>query len=655
MKELGKTTVETRYFSGELLLKLWERGDPFPPMGKSVGVDSETEPFTAIKKDPLVVTLGVFDPESRTCWIVMWRDIPEFMRQLCLRDIEQRYFNVGFDQQVLDNEDDKLSVIAATDAGRVRDMQIRIHLNELATMGWIRFNLYSLAGCAKHFLHIELDKGDKDDPDNSVRMSFRRFKEDGSDTELTYEQAKYLGWDCVATWGLGEAVEEQPTEETHTKGMIVLANIATNGMRVDPIVYDALEAKLRAARDRAREGLIQFGFPDPYRNQDKERDDIKNFFYSQYKELLQSHGLEPELLVEEYENEAEELVYNPTMPKKVNFRMMICYMYNFSEDADFMFDCVQSVKHACENEKQTMVKAAKDMYDKLMEEYELLAFDESRKALVMPALIGRMLESYNNQTAEAKGFDFQQAVEHACDYMDQHPELLETDPPVGPRKFFQNHVEGLLLANPELELDRTEKSGEIQLTSKDKWRLDDLGIEDKFINIYMEYTHIQHYLSTYVNREHVNELGFIHTRFTNILRTGRTSSTRPNIQNIPARDEEFPMRLQYQSYEDTVLCATDFSFVELCGFAQSCYSRFGVSVMREVINAGLDPHRWFAGVMDKLITPDLKGASDPIWVKDMNIFLKATVSDAARQKAKAANFGSEVICFSYLALLLTKT
>ena len=61
--------------------------------------------------------------------------------------------------------------------------------------------------------------------------------------------------------------------------------------------------------------------------------------------------------------------------------------------------------------------------------------------------------------------------------------------------------------------------------------------------------------------------------------------------------------------------------------------------MREVINAGLDPHRWFAGVMNKIIDSDLTHATDPAWVKQTNAFLKEHVSDTMRQHAKAANFG----------------
>jgi DNA polymerase I-like protein with 3'-5' exonuclease and polymerase domains len=61
--------------------------------------------------------------------------------------------------------------------------------------------------------------------------------------------------------------------------------------------------------------------------------------------------------------------------------------------------------------------------------------------------------------------------------------------------------------------------------------------------------------------------------------------------------------------------------------------------MADVINAGIDPHRWFAGVMNKIITADLTHKDDPEWVAKTNTFLEAHVTKKQRQDAKAANFG----------------
>ena len=64
--------------------------------------------------------------------------------------------------------------------------------------------------------------------------------------------------------------------------------------------------------------------------------------------------------------------------------------------------------------------------------------------------------------------------------------------------------------------------------------------------------------------------------------------------------------------------------------------------MADVINAGIDPHRWFAGVMNKIITPDLTHKDDPEWVKEISAYLEEHVTKKQRQDAKAANFGSEI-------------
>ena len=61
--------------------------------------------------------------------------------------------------------------------------------------------------------------------------------------------------------------------------------------------------------------------------------------------------------------------------------------------------------------------------------------------------------------------------------------------------------------------------------------------------------------------------------------------------------------------------------------------------MADVINAGLDPHRWFAAVTAKTITTDLSFCKDPAEVKRVKEYLEEVVSKDDRQKAKAANFG----------------
>ena len=642
----------------------WSASDPFPELGPSVGVDAETELITSTQLAPPLVVLGVYDDASKTCYISYWgEDARTFMRELCVRDVQQRYFNLGFDEMVLDDQDEEKPLYSAINAGRVRDMQIRIHLHAIATLGWIPRDRHSLESCASRFLGITLDKGDPNDLEHAARLTFRRFLDDGTRYEITTEQAGYLAYDCISTWALGEEpvvpnskpparLEEQPTEIQHTKGMVVLANIARNGLEVDPKVFDALISKLLTTRDEQRLALLSFGFPDPYAKQTNQTDQVRAEMQEELTRMCEGFGI-PNCCVFVAHKETGKPVF--VMPSKNKLRLMLLYAWNHSTFANEVPILVETLAATYSAEKdRALRKAEQEEYNKILEKYALLAFEESPKQLVMAVLVTELLRELNNQREQGitatKGFDFDAAIEQAQQETELRPGLMAVSSNIGPRKFFQQHVQQLLDANEGLELEVTPKSGEIKLTLKDMWRLEDKGICDPFLSAYTKFNHCQKYLSTYLNPKFIKEDHRVHPRFTNILRTGRTSCSKPNIQNLPSRDKEFPIKNMYKPYDGMILCATDFSYLELCAFAQACYTKYKVSVMRDVINAGLDPHRWFAGVRAKIITPDLTHKDDPEWVKEINALLKAEASDGARQRAKSANFGSEVLQISSLTL-----
>lgn len=605
-------------FEGQVKVKLWTQSDPFPILGPTVGVDTETELFTETNMAPPLVVLGVFDPQSATCYISYWEDAAVFIAELSKRDVIQFYFNLGFDEQVLDNEDKEKSLLDAVEYGRVRDMQIRIQLNDIATVGYIPWNHWSLEDCSNNLIHVQLDKGEKGD-EESHRMTFRRG------TPITEKQAEYLAWDCISTWALGIKVPEQATEVQHTKGMIVLAHTSNNGFNVDQRVFDAFEAKLQAQRDEYRLKLLDFGFPDPYKKDKDENGEYKDFVALQARAFCQNSECSGTLNL-----------------CKANMRMALVYMYNFAEEAQEVRDFEDSVAYwLCHEKPKNLRKAEEKIFYAMVEEYGILGLFNAGKEIVMNALLGHVLEDLAAQrstTDLSRGYDLKHAIEHAEEIINAHPNWTDNEKPVGPKTYLQNHITNLLKQNPKLELEKTEKSGDWKLTLKDMWRLEDAGVQDPFMTVYTTYCHCTKYLSTYLNREFVREDGKIHAKFTNLMKTGRTSCTRPNLQNLPSRDKQYPLKNMFCAPEGAILCATDFSFIELCAFAQTCYSRFGFSVMRDVINAGLDPHRWFAGVMNKIITPDLSNKDDPKWVEETKAFLKANVSDALRQNAKAANY-----------------
>ena len=541
-----------RYFvRGEIRIVEWHKEDPFPELGPSVGVDTETELITETNSAPPLVVLGVFDHQSRTCYISYWEDAAVFIRELSKREIQQRYFNLGFDEHVLNDVDPELTLLQAIECGRVRDMQIRLQLYDIATLGFIPYNHYSLADCAKLKLGIQLDKGEKDDP-NSHRLTFRRG------TPITQEQAVYLMWDCLSTWCLGERIVEQPTEVQHSKGMCVLAHISHNGFPVDMRVFDAFESKLQEQKDEYRDKLLTFGFPDPYKKSKDENGDYKRFVAEQTQKFIDATTKTIELV----DGITSSRVTGPLNLCKGNMRMALVYMYNFANDPDFKYDFEDNVAFWLVQEKpKNLRKNEKPVYAEMVQEYDLLKFFDAGKEIVMNALFGHIMEDLNKQReAGAAAYDLKHAVEYASDIIDANPHWLSDEKPVGPKTFLQEHISNLLARNPTLELEKTEKSGDYKLTLKDMWRLEDAGVKDPFMETYTTFKHSEKYLSTYLNRENVKEDGKIHARFTNLMKTGRTSCTRPNLQNLPSRDKKYPLKNMFCAPEGAILCATDFSF-----------------------------------------------------------------------------------------------
>ena len=543
MQQLATVDVHIKdIFNGPVSVVQWTRADPFPQMGSCVGVDTETELITETNSAPPLVVLGVFDPQSATCYISYWEDAAVFINQLSKQEIRQVYFNLGFDEHVLNDVDPEKALMDAIEYGRVRDMQIRVQLHDSATKGFIPYNHYSLEDCSRLLLGIQLDKGEKDDPE-SHRLTFRRG------TPITQEQAIYLMWDCVSTFAISEAVPEQPTEVAHSKGMVVLAHITYNGFDVDPEVYKAFEDKLQAAKDEYRNQLLTFGFPDPYKKNHDENGDYKRFVEEQTRQFLELAGVELE---------------RPLNLCKGNMRLALLYMFNFSGEPDETEDFEQSVGYWLTQEKPKNIrKAEKPVFDAMMEEYRLDAFFDASKEIVMNALFGHVMEDLIKQQGmkKEKGYDLGHAIEYAGDIIDDNPHWTSSEKQVGPKTFLQQHYKNLLDNNPGLELPTTD-GGDYKLTLNDKWRLDDMGIKDPFLDVYTNYRHYEKFLSTYFNHEHLKSDNKVHPRYTNLLRTGRTSATAPPIQTLPSRESVLTLKNMFVPPKGAILCATDFSFVE---------------------------------------------------------------------------------------------
>ena len=118
----------------------------------------------------------------------------------------------------------------------------------------------------------------------------------------------------------------------------------------------------------------------------------------------------------------------------------------------------------------------------------------------------------------------------------------------------------------------------------------------------------------------------INPRWNPIVATGRTSASRPNLQQLPRKGGVRECFIPRPGYW---YGAADYSSVELCTLGQVCIDLFGFSRLADAINAGMDPHLIFAANLMGITYEEilLRYAADDELAKEM------------RQAAKAANFG----------------
>ncbi len=129
----------------------------------------------------------------------------------------------------------------------------------------------------------------------------------------------------------------------------------------------------------------------------------------------------------------------------------------------------------------------------------------------------------------------------------------------------------------------------------------------------------------------------VHTRF-DIAETGRTTSSKPNIQNLNtgrgkkaatsvAQRLRPNIRQAFIPRPGHVFMQADFPQLELYTLAQCCYTWLGFSKLGDALNAGMDPH---LAVAAQIVGVTYEEAAANKKRKDI---------DHARQVAKVFNFG----------------
>lgn len=146
--------------------------------------------------------------------------------------------------------------------------------------------------------------------------------------------------------------------------------------------------------------------------------------------------------------------------------------------------------------------------------------------------------------------------------------------------------------------------------------LEELVLEHPIVPLILEYRQYTKLQSTYVDGllKTIAEDGRIHTNYKQTeTRTGRISSTEPNLQNIPVRTSlGREMRKFFKAREGCILLDADYSQIELRLMAHLS----GDEAMQEAFKSGADIHTATAAKVFRCevseVTPEMRSASKAV-------------------------------------------
>jgi len=146
---------------------------------------------------------------------------------------------------------------------------------------------------------------------------------------------------------------------------------------------------------------------------------------------------------------------------------------------------------------------------------------------------------------------------------------------------------------------------------------------DDILIKYSRYSQLQSLLTGSIKDLRTGCIVPIQPRYEPLMETGRTSASKPNVQNLRKAEG---VRECFVPRDGHVIIACDYAAAELHTLAQACYDLFKRSKLGDAMNNGLDPHTWLGS---KLVRVDYEAMD----VKNNEEHANA------RQVAKAANFG----------------
>lgn len=604
MELVGEDVIHADTFTADFMIDVkdrtfqvrqWRTG-MMPLVGDRLGIDTETHLIENGYSTPPLVLLQV--AVGNCVDLVGWSDAEEYLNEsLSLNASACVYmFNAGFDLRVLDHP--KLKKCLAD--GRLIDLQCRYCLREIAGKGYYQ-KPASLATAARLLLGYQMSK-DADD-----RLTFRR------DKAITRSQKQYAAIDAAVTLMLGEQREE-PTEVLQTWGTVVLDQVSQNGMLVDPDRFRQLRRSLLDKMDLLDDSLQLRGF----------NTNANAKLTDRWNDILQRSGLA------ELHYDAPRLA--PKTARQILVAVMNATLLHRDDWRDSLRQCLPEIY---DKKSSYYGKGQNEVAVQILQDFSPvlhcpgLSECASARPLLMTAVT--LLDALRRDVPDNELGLFV-GNRYQCNRGWTTPKSA-----IGPNEFLQQHMQQLETKHSGLEFERT-PTGQIQVNKRTQALLSRHGVDDPFLKDYVEYKHIEKLLGSYLQPEFIQGDGRVHPRFTILVRTGRTSCAKPPLQQLPRGDA---IREVFVAPDGFILAPIDYSQLELCTLAQHCYKVLGHSRLRELLNADLDVHSWFAGKKNKWITDD----NDYNGTEERRQALLVLLSEIknnhgkVRQAAKAGNFG----------------
>jgi len=580
----------------------WDRSMPVIDSGPEdmIGLDTETEPIQG-KVDFPPVVLGQFC-NGVICHLVPWQDMPYYMEEVNKANPTAvwTFHNLPFDSGVTGHLPWMLQKV---DEGKVIDVGIRWQLRDIARIGSMRSEEYpALDDVTWDVLKYSLNK------ETSIRMGFRQDKEPDE------ASCKYAAEDALATWMCAYTMQKQGTEDYQVKCMIPLDTISRNGMLVDQDNFTALSQKLT----------------DEYQEVGQSLQDKWDLPIGKNKDL---NG--PQML-----GQLGETINLLFVGEKKDVSVGIASYMTFLalqniDDPYFGNSVTQAYSDCLDPEFSKAVNKNRKDYDTFIANTLGVTPPVNAKnevVLTKKTLLHILYRIVRYRYEGLSGTDVKNRI-----YV-EYTECLGWS-----SEYKQKGIETVMQAilhdvevAMEVTFTRT-ATGKIATNEEAMGKYD---VDHPFLNDYKRYKHLEKMIGTYLNWDLVEPDGRVHPRFMYMVRTGRTSCRRPNMQNLP---REQGMREVYKAPAGHVLVSIDYSQLELCTLAQDCYIRFGKSRLGDMINAGIDVHAYLGGRLYDLITEEID-INKPEEVEKLRTLIAKLKEDKAfkdgpRAFAKVANFG----------------